>query len=141
MKHFYSFTFMFWYEKKNIKNACAHCYWSKKFEMSRAEGRSLLAVRQQICSRWWLLERVVSVRRRICLGAEHEWRGDLLVVIVSACQAISTANFRGSLKVPRMASEIHFADQCALKVPLGFTSTNSVKPSEKLKTMLCCIAQ
>ena len=42
MKHFYSFTFMFRYEKK-IKNPCAHCYWSKKFEMSRAEGRSLLA--------------------------------------------------------------------------------------------------
>ena len=30
--------------EKFIKNACAHCYWSKKFEMSRAEGRSLLAV-------------------------------------------------------------------------------------------------
>ena len=44
MKLFYSFTFMFRYEKKILKNACAHCYLSKKFEMSRAEGRSLLAV-------------------------------------------------------------------------------------------------
>ena len=45
MKIFYSFTFMFRYEKKYLKrNACAHCYWSKKFEMSRAEGRSLLAL-------------------------------------------------------------------------------------------------
>ena len=30
--------------KKKKKNACAHCYWSKTFEMSRAEGRSLLAL-------------------------------------------------------------------------------------------------
>ena len=30
--------------RKKLKNTCAHCYWSKKFEMSRAEGRSLLAV-------------------------------------------------------------------------------------------------
>ena len=33
----------------------------------------------------------MSVGRRICLGAEQELRGDLFVVIVSACQAISTA--------------------------------------------------
>ena len=33
----------------------------------------------------------MSVGRRICLGAEQELRGDLFVVIVSACQVISTA--------------------------------------------------
>ena len=33
----------------------------------------------------------MNIGRRICLGAEHEWRGDLFVVIVSACQAIFMA--------------------------------------------------
>ena len=33
----------------------------------------------------------MNVGRRICLGAEQEWRGDLFEVTVSACQAISTA--------------------------------------------------
>ena len=37
----------------------------------------------------WLLERVVNVGRRICLGDEHVSKGDFSVVVVSACQAIS----------------------------------------------------
>ena len=30
--------------KERYQNVCAHCYWSKEFEMSCAEGRSLPAV-------------------------------------------------------------------------------------------------
>ena len=33
----------------------------------------------------------MNVEKRVCLGAEHEWRGDLFVVIVSTCQAICMA--------------------------------------------------
>ena len=61
----------------------------------------------------------MSVGRRICLGAEQELRGDWFVVIVSACQVISTA--KGLAEGARMASEIRFADQCAL----GHTATST----------------
>ena len=79
--------------------------------MSLAEGRSLLAVAAinlfQVVAA--LLERAVNVGKRICLDAEHEWRGDLFVVIVSACQAISTAK-----ELEPVLSALHYSYQPTL---------------------------
>ena len=68
--------------EKNIKTACAHCYWSKKFEMSRAEGKSLLAVAAtnlfQVVAAWKSGERW----KKDLFGRWTWMERDLFVVIV-----------------------------------------------------------
>ena len=52
------------YEKKK---ACAHCNWSKKFELSRSQGMSLLAVAVTN------LFQVVPAWKSACGEREHEY--------------------------------------------------------------------
>ena len=87
--------------KKNIKNACAHCYWSKKFETSRAEGRSLLAVaatnlfqvvaawksgerwKKDLFGRWTRIER--GLVRGDCLRLPGDIHGERALDIYTTC--------------------------------------------------------